>query len=256
MCPQDFAIDKEMPFSILKKIPLVSFGKVPSKCCAPPQVWDASYVPEWKDSFWDKDSRLVRHILISQHVYSAHLLCSSCHHQIMSWAKKLPLHNTVVEKTKSSENLGLAQVVLEERKWWLVKNSSSFIIHKIYVTWLSPMFVLGPNRKELENKGVSFICLHRWAVLEMVAPICSFWHTAIYVSKLVCPCQFPSGKSRILFAIGQTLWSKVPSAIPKTIRPSSCVIQLWAARNKSSILSSRTTWASPWKSEQVKLYTV
>ena len=33
------------------------------------------------------------------------------------------------------------------------------------------MFVIGPNHKELENKGVSCICLHRWAILEMVAPV-------------------------------------------------------------------------------------
>ena len=33
------------------------------------------------------------------------------------------------------------------------------------------MFVIRPNHKEFENQGVNCICLHRGAVLEMVAPI-------------------------------------------------------------------------------------
>ena len=98
----------------------------------------------------------------------------------------------------------------------------------MYVTWLNPMFVIGSNRKEFENQG-----LGKW--WRQYINICSFWHTAIYVSMLVCPRHFPWRNSSILSAIGQTLWSKVPSAVPKTVRPSSCVIQLFTVRDKSSL---------------------
>ena len=43
--PQDFSINKEVPFSCLEDAPFFLRKNVPSKCRAP-QVWYASYVPE------------------------------------------------------------------------------------------------------------------------------------------------------------------------------------------------------------------
>ena len=46
------------------------------------------------------------------------------------------------------------------------------------------MFVIRPNHKEFENQGVSCICLHRGAVLEMVAPI----YKHLFVLTFSHPC--------------------------------------------------------------------
>ena len=35
MCPQDFAINKEVPFSFIENAPFILRIPVPSKCCAP-----------------------------------------------------------------------------------------------------------------------------------------------------------------------------------------------------------------------------
>ena len=96
------------------------------------------------------------------------------------------------------------------------------------------MFVTGSNRKELENKGVSCICLHRCAVLEMVAPICSF-----------APVSFLQGKAESCLPLVKRYDQRCRLPYQKLsghpIVLSSCE-RLATSRH---FLSSRTTWASP-----------
>ena len=103
------------------------------------------------------------------------------------------------------------------------------------------MFVIGPNSKELENKGASFICLHGCAVLEMVAPIDI--QPFVFQSWLA-PVSFLRGKAESCLPLVKHYDRKCrmlyqnPSGHPAVL--SSC--ELLATSHP--FLSSRTTWAS------------
>ena len=90
---------------------------------------------------------------------------------------------------------------------------------------------------EFENQEVSWKCLHRCPVVEMVAPILKHLLALKYSylwfngSLLL---SFSFRENSILSTIGQTFWSKVTPAVPKTVRLSSCAIQ----RYYPAVLSS------------------
>ena len=91
------------------------------------------------------------------------------------------------------------------------------------------MFVIEPKSKEVDSQGMSHLFLYRCAVLALFRN----GGTNAYgfdIKPFVFQSWFPPSvslkRSRILSATGQTLWSKMPFAVPKTVWLSSCAIQL------------------------------
>ena len=101
------------------------------------------------------------------------------------------------------------------------------------------MFVIGSNRKEFENQGVNCICLHMSAVREMVAPV--YKHLSVLTYSHLCfNVGLPPSFSLTEQQYPVCYWSNIMikgavSAVSKTVRPSSCVIQLFTVRDKSSL---------------------